>query len=319
MADWDETIEGGMIESPEQRTEEINRKVTPVFFLIDVSGSMSGKKIDIVNNSMEAIMRDLSDMDSADFDLRFAVLSFETNCVWVTGDKLQPCDGEWDALETGSLTYFNTACRELKEKLSGRHGFFNFATGKTITPPVIILLTDGYANDGDADGKDGIELHHLTSEERNRSSLFFNGEDKEGALVEIQSSKHSKYKKQLHAINEPNNSFRKRTDTIVSEDGTISRQRVKTADAEQYERFRPQYWKDRAAEIEQQRTNTGGETMDRWVDKSPEERQKILQSQKDAADKWNANHSGKKSSSEDEGKGQRERTPDHSNDKGQSR
>jgi len=156
MADWDETIEGGMIESPEQRTEEINRKVTPVFFLIDVSGSMSGKKIDIVNNSMEAIMRDLSDMDSADFDLRFAVLSFETNCVWVTGDKLQPCDGEWDALETGSLTYFNTACRELKEKLSGRHGFFNFATGKTITPPVIILLTDGYANDGDADGKDGI-------------------------------------------------------------------------------------------------------------------------------------------------------------------
>lgn len=166
---------------------------------------------------------------------------------------------------------------------------------------------------------DRIELHHLTSEERNRSSLFFNGEDKEGALVEIQSSKHSKYKKQLHAINEPNNSFRKRTDTIVSEDGTISRQKVKTTDAEQYERFRPQYWKDRAAEIEQQRTNTGGETMDRWVDKSPEERQKILQSQKDAADKWNANHSGKKNSSEDEGKGQRERTPDHSNDKGQSR
>lgn len=166
---------------------------------------------------------------------------------------------------------------------------------------------------------DRIELHHLTSEERNRSSLFFNGEDKEGALVEIQSSKHSKYKKQLHAINESNNSFRKKTDIIVSKDGTISRQRVKTSDAEQYERFRPQYWRDRAAEIEEQRANTGGESMDRWVDKSPEERQRILQSQKDAAEKWKANNASKKSSSEDEGKGQRERTPDRSSDKGQSR
>ena len=157
MADWDNYEEGGMIGSEEQRTEEVNRKVTPVFFLIDVSGSMDGKKIDIVNNSMEAIMRDLSNMDSADFDLRFAVLSFETNCVWETGDSLIKCNGDWQPLETGSLTYFNTACRELKEKLSGKHGFFNFATGKTITPPVIVLLTDGFANDGDTDGKDGIE------------------------------------------------------------------------------------------------------------------------------------------------------------------
>jgi len=156
MPDWDNEFEGGMIDSPEQKTEEINRKITPVFFLIDVSGSMRGKKIDIVNNSMEQIMRDLAEMDSADFDLRFAVLSFETNCVWETGDELQPCDGEWNPLETGSLTYFNTACRDLKDKLSGKHGFFRFATGKTITPPVIILLTDGYANDGDVDGKDGI-------------------------------------------------------------------------------------------------------------------------------------------------------------------
>ena len=150
--------EGGMIGSEKQRTEEVNRKVTPVFFLIDVSESMSGKKIDIVNNSMETIMRDLSNMNSADFDLRFAVLSFETNCVWETGDSLIKCTGVWQPLKTSSgVADFNVAYRELNEKLSGKHGFFNFATGKTITPPIIVLLTDGFANDGDSDGKDGIE------------------------------------------------------------------------------------------------------------------------------------------------------------------
>ena len=144
--DLDEIKEGGMIE--DDPMEPINRKVTPIFFLIDVSGSMTGRKIDIVNQSMEQIMHDLADMNnSADFDLRFAVLSFGTNCIWETGDSLQQCTGDWNHLGADGLTYFNTACRELREKLSSKHGFFNFATGKTITPPVIILLTDGYANE----------------------------------------------------------------------------------------------------------------------------------------------------------------------------
>lgn len=156
MNDWDTFDDGGMIDL--NKTEAINRKVTPVFFIIDVSGSMSGKKIDIVNNTMESIMKDLSDMnDSPDFDIRFAVLSFGSSCTWETGSALQPCTGDWSPLTADGLTYFNTACRELKDKLSSKHGFFNFATGKTITPPVLILLTDGYANDGNQDGLDGVK------------------------------------------------------------------------------------------------------------------------------------------------------------------
>lgn len=156
MSDWDDFEEGGEI--AKKPCEKVNRKVTPVFFLIDTSGSMSGTKIDTVNNTMEEIMRDLSDLDSADFNLKYAVLSFEANCIWETGDNgLIDCDGEWQRLETGSLTYFNTACRMLNEKLSG-HGFFKFAAGNTITPPVIILLTDGYANDGNENGLDGIAV-----------------------------------------------------------------------------------------------------------------------------------------------------------------
>lgn len=67
MANWD-------------NYEEVNHKVMPVIFLIDVSENMEGKKIDVVNNTMESIVRELSEKDIADFNLRFAVLSLETNC-----------------------------------------------------------------------------------------------------------------------------------------------------------------------------------------------------------------------------------------------
>ena len=145
MADWD-------------NYEEVNHKVTHVIFLIDVSENMKGKKIDVVNNTMESIVRELSEKDSADFDLHFAVLSFETDCTWVTGNSLIPCDMGWQLPKTGTFTSFNTACRELNEKLSGKEGgFFNFAVGKTITPPIIVLLNAGYATDGNPDGKDGIK------------------------------------------------------------------------------------------------------------------------------------------------------------------
>lgn len=155
--DWDEKPTGGMISSNVYKAHEIDgRKITPIFFMIDVSSSMAGTKIGTVNSAMEEIMRDLSDFNSSDAELRFAVLSFGTNCTWETGeDGLIPCDGYWSDLTVDGLTYFNTACRELKSRLSGTRGFFNFAAGKTITPPVLILLTDGYAND--ANTISGIE------------------------------------------------------------------------------------------------------------------------------------------------------------------
>ena len=161
MADWDNYEEGGMIDSEEQRTEEVNRKVIPVFFLIDVSESMSGKKIDILNNCMEAIMHDLSNMNNADVDIKYGVLTFGKECNWATGNELKVWNGIWDDFQVDDgkeSTCFNTACIELNKKLSlDMHGFFYFATEKTITSPAIILVTDGFASDGDPDGKDGIE------------------------------------------------------------------------------------------------------------------------------------------------------------------
>ena len=176
---------------------------------------------------------------------------------------------------------------------------------------------------------DKIELHHLTSEERKRGSQFFNSESRDGTLVEISDSTHDKYKKQLHAINESNNSFRKSKVESVDENGKPIRQKVKSYDATQYEKFRSQYWVDRASEITQQRSienseqttnlhknEEGGIDMGKSWELTPEEKRRALQYKRpNNSDKW----SKKSTSTSDEGKGERERVRTKTKDKGQSR
>lgn len=186
--------------------------------------------------------------------------------------------------------------------------------------------------DSDENGNhvyDKVELHHLTSTERNRGSKYFNGEDRDGTVVEIQSSVHNKYKKQLHAVNEKDNSFRKVTTETVDENGKPIRQKTKSYDATQYEKFRSQYWVDRASEITQQRLTVGskqttnlhkneegGIGMAKSWELTPEERKRVLDNEKKVAEKWRNKSS---TSSSDEGKGERERERERTRDRGQSR
>ena len=149
---------GGMIDNMPME-EVTGRKITPVIFMIDVSGSMSGSKIDTVNHAMKDIMHDLAQFSNSDAEVRYAVMSFTDSCKWETGEEgLITCDGLWRDLRTYGGTAFNQACIVLKDRMSGKKqdGLFKFASGKTITPPVIILLTDGYPTDGDENGMTGI-------------------------------------------------------------------------------------------------------------------------------------------------------------------
>ena len=185
--------------------------------------------------------------------------------------------------------------------------------------PPLILICDEKGNIT----YDRIELHHLTSEELKQQTDFFNGEITDGTLVEIPSSIHRKYNKQLHAINANHGSFRKGRILYIDENGRTVRGKKKTYDAYQYDAVRKRYWKDRAAVYEMQKSKIGGIEMDRYQDKSPEEQKKIQQSQLNALNRWKARTNAKKSTTEEEGKGQRERDRgrEHNQDngKGQSK
>ena len=66
--------------------ESIPKRVMPIFFLIDTSGSMEGKKIGAVNSAIEELIPDLRHLSEsqADSEIKLSVLKFSTGCEWVT-------------------------------------------------------------------------------------------------------------------------------------------------------------------------------------------------------------------------------------------
>lgn len=79
-----------------------------------------------------------------------------------------------------------------------------------------------------------VELHHVSGRETLRGHKFFAGEERDGTMLEIPSTDHDKYSRQIH-MGTP--SFRK------------DREGKKSFDAKKYEKFRKQYWKDRAKQF----------------------------------------------------------------------
>lgn len=125
------------------------RRICPVFFLLDCSGSMTGKPIGMVNDAMEGVLPKLASMNesNANIEIKLAVLKFETIAEWVTGDNgLVDADGySWTYLDTGCTTAMGEAFDKLNSALSAKHGFLRRASGSVA--PVLFLLTDGYATD----------------------------------------------------------------------------------------------------------------------------------------------------------------------------
>lgn len=133
----------------------VTRRVCPVFFLLDCSGSMSGLEIGAVNTAIEDVLPVLSSMNAsnADAEIRLAILKFcgdrsgSDVVEWITGNNdLVDLDGySWTYLDAYGMTPMGKAFEQLNKALSVSHGFMKRASGSMA--PVIFLLTDGYATD----------------------------------------------------------------------------------------------------------------------------------------------------------------------------
>ena len=127
---------------------EMTRRMCPVIFLVDTSGSMDGAPIGAVNSAIEGVLPELCAMndENADAEIKTAIMSFSGGTDWVTGDKLvSPQNVAWNGMDAMGPTEMGAAFRELDKKLSIETGFMRRASGSVA--PVLFLLSDGAPTD----------------------------------------------------------------------------------------------------------------------------------------------------------------------------
>ena len=125
-------------------TEEVARRTMNLFFLVDTSGSMAGRKIATLNQAVREalpIIKEISE-DNADACIKIAVLEFSDSVKWMYTEPIDANDFEWTDLGTNCLTSMGAAFGELNAKLS-RNAFM----ASQAYQPVVILLSDGAPTD----------------------------------------------------------------------------------------------------------------------------------------------------------------------------
>lgn len=130
-----------------EKTEKVARKLLPIIYVLDTSGSMAGDRIASVNEAMHDTVDVLKEVaaDNASAELKIGVLQFGTNAEWTTKNGfIFLGDYYWNDLKTGGLTSFGAALTELDNKLS-RKVWLSSDVGFKI--PVIIFMTDGEPTD----------------------------------------------------------------------------------------------------------------------------------------------------------------------------
>jgi len=135
---------------------EIPRKTMVLFFIIDTSGSMEGKKIGTVNQAIREVIPEIKDLsdNNADSLIKIAVLEFSSGSHWITENgpvEAGQLQLAWKNLDAAGVTDFGHACRALADKLSVSKGFMSHASGSFA--PVLFLLSDGEPTD---DWKSGL-------------------------------------------------------------------------------------------------------------------------------------------------------------------
>lgn len=128
-------------------TTDIKKRAMVVFFIIDISGSMRGNRIQAVNDAIRNLIPELKKREASNTnaEIRIAILEFSSNANWRTTEPVPVSSFNYnDITYVGGGTNFGKAFSELNKKLS-RNEFLKSSAGSYT--PLIILMTDGKPSD----------------------------------------------------------------------------------------------------------------------------------------------------------------------------
>lgn len=113
------------------------------FWVVDCSGSMWGEKIGVVNNAIQSVLPEMTDVaaDNPNAQLMVRTLKFSTGASWITENPVKVEDYVWEDLEAGGVTDLGKAFELLSAQLDVNQ------MGDRALPPVIVLLSDGQPTD----------------------------------------------------------------------------------------------------------------------------------------------------------------------------
>lgn len=127
--------------------DDFIRRVQPIIFMVDTSGSMGGAKIGSLNTVVCKNLNEVGEIARccAGIHIKAAVLQFSSDVSWMYDKMIEAESFQWKDLTAIGLTNFGAACEALDKKMSESNGWI---TDPTITSaPSIILLTDGEPTD----------------------------------------------------------------------------------------------------------------------------------------------------------------------------
>ena len=162
----------------------VSRKSLVIFFLIDTSGSMKGKKMGELNTVMEELIPEIRKVGEADTEVKVAVLTFSTDVRWMYSTPIPIEEFEWARLRASGVTSLGAALKELNARMS-RNGFLN--SPSLSFAPVIFLMTDGYPSD---DYKAGLKELQANSWDKFglKAALGIGSEANDNVLAEFTGS-----------------------------------------------------------------------------------------------------------------------------------
>ena len=118
-----------------------SKRPLPVFLLLDTSGSMSGEKIDVLNQAVNQMINDFRKENLSSVDIKISVITFGGNAK-IALDLTSVGDAEIETLTANGSTPLGGALKLASEIINDKE-----KVSSKGYRPAVLLVSDGFPND----------------------------------------------------------------------------------------------------------------------------------------------------------------------------